>query len=211
MSEPANLTEWKGPNSERQGKLFTCGRPGRATFQRARRSIGDDVIEQWATGLPSAEVLHIVSLLGEKKDGFSEFSYYPFRSAMEPGTKPTFQTWLDDRYPGRFVVAEFPTTDARGIPPDTLRAAAGHVLELLDEGRSVIVMDSAGSERTARVCEAIGYGRTSRSDRYGARKEHEQPNLVSVYSRRGTAAKYFQLTRVCLQFLAADAQFRYAA
>jgi hypothetical protein len=34
-------------------------------------------------GLPAAEVLHIVSLLGRKTNGFSEFAYYPFRSIRE--------------------------------------------------------------------------------------------------------------------------------
>jgi hypothetical protein len=154
-SEPANLREWQGKG----GRLFTCGRPGRATFKRERRQIQEDTINLWASGLPRADILHIVSLLGQKTDGFSEFDYYPFRSSQESGIKPTFQEWLDQRYGHRFVVHEFPTTDARGIPPDLLDAAKHCVLTLIMSGETVVVVDSAGAERTARVCEAVGYKR----------------------------------------------------
>lgn len=154
VNEPANLCEWRA-----KGRLFTCGRPGRATFGRQRRQIGEDTIDLWVNGLPRAEVLHIVSLLGQKRDGFSEFGYYPFRSSHESGTKPTFQEWLDKRYGPRFVVHEFPTVDARGIQPDLLTAVTRHVLNLIETGNTVVVVDSAGAERTARVCEAIGYER----------------------------------------------------
>jgi len=110
-------------------------------------------------GLPEAEILHIVSLLGKKTSGFSEFGYYPFRSSKEAGAKPTFQEWLDQRYGPRFVVHEFPTVDARGIPPNVLEAVTSHVLQLVEKGCTVVVVDSAGCERTARICEAIGYKR----------------------------------------------------
>jgi hypothetical protein len=75
--EPANLREWIAPaNSQGGGRLFTCGRPGRATFGPEKRAIADDVIDAWVKGLPQAEVLDIVSLLGKKTSGFSEFGYY---------------------------------------------------------------------------------------------------------------------------------------
>jgi hypothetical protein len=107
-------------------------------------------------GLPEGNPLDLVSLLGKKKSGFSEFWYYPFRSSKEPGTKPTFQQWLDQHYPARFIVYEFPTVDAQGIPPNVLKAVKRHVLNLIQGGRTVVVVDSAGAERIARVCEAIG-------------------------------------------------------
>jgi hypothetical protein len=111
-------------------------------------------------GLPEAEVLHIVSLLGQKTTGFSEFGYYPFRSSEETGTKPTFQEWLDKRYGRRFVVHEFRTTDGRGIPRDRLQAVTRHALDLIENGSTVLVLDSVGAERVARVCEAMGYKRS---------------------------------------------------
>lgn len=152
MEEPVNLREWRVS----RGRLFTCGRPGRATFKRERRPIGDTTIDEWVRGLPKAEVLHIVSLLGQKKDHYSEFEYYSFRSSKEAEDKPTFQEWLDQKYGRRFVVHEFPTTDAMGIEPDMLKDAKRCVIELLGSNHTVLVIDSAGSERTSRVCEAVG-------------------------------------------------------
>jgi len=158
--EPANLCEWiASATAEGPGRLFTCGRPGRATFGRAKTTIPDAVVDAWVKGLPQVDVLDIVSLLGKKTSGFSEFGYYPFRSAQEAVSKPTFQEWLDRRYGRRFFIHEYPTVDAQGIPRDVLETVAARVLELIAEGRTVVVMDSAGAERTARVCEAVGYKR----------------------------------------------------
>ena len=153
-----NLSEWRPLTASRQGvRLFTCGRPGRATFGRDKIRVDDDTIDHWVNGLPKADVLHIISLLGQKTSGFSEFGYYPFRSSKESGTKPTFQEWLDKRYGRRFVVHEFPTVDARGIPPDLLNTVTRRVLDLIENSSTVVVVDSVGAERSARVCEAIGY------------------------------------------------------
>jgi hypothetical protein len=137
--------------------MYTCGRPGRAIRGRSREPIGDDIIDEWVDGLPAGEVLHIVSLLGKKRDGFSEFDYYPFRSSRESGAQPTFQEWLDQHYQSRFVVHEFPTRDCTGIPSSDLKEITNHIRRLLEDGETVVVIDSAGAERTARVCEALGY------------------------------------------------------
>jgi hypothetical protein len=159
-NEPVNLKEWRPPASARfAGRLFTCGRPGRGTpgYCRARKPVDDRTIERWVKGLPEAEVLHIVSLLGRKKDGFSEFDYYPFRSSHERGTKPTLQEWLDRRYRQRFIVCEFPTVDARGIEDSVLDDVKHCVLSLLERNATVVIVDSAGAERTARVREDLGF------------------------------------------------------
>jgi hypothetical protein len=157
-SEPINLREWRASdNSDRSGRLFTCGRPGRATYKTARIRIPDDVIDRWANALPAAEVVHIVSLLGWKRGGISEFDYYPFGSSQEDGSKPTFQEWLDRRYGRRFVVHEHRTTDRQGISPNLIATVAREVLDLLEGGCTVTVVDSAGAERTARVCEKMRY------------------------------------------------------
>lgn len=158
--EPANLHEWAHvAGAATGGRLFTCGRPGRATFGRARQLIHEDTIHLWVMGLPKVEPLYVVSLLGKKKDDFSEFAYYPFRSSTEIGSKPTFQQWLEERYPRLFRVSEFPTIDAQGIPADVLAKTRDHVLELVAAKATVVVIDSAGAERTARVCESAGYER----------------------------------------------------
>jgi len=165
-SEPNNLCEWKAPGiSGTEGRLFTCGRPGRATYGTQRRRVPDDVIDRWANGLPDAGVLHMVSLLGRKKDGFSEFGYYPFRSSKEPGSQPTFQEWLDERYGRRFIVHEYPTVDLQGISPDVLSTVTRQISKLLEDNCTVVVIDSAGAERTARVCEKAGYTRMNRAAR----------------------------------------------
>jgi len=102
-------------------------------------------------------VVHIVSLLGWKTDGFSEFEYYPFRSEKESGPKPSFQEWLNKQYPARgFVVHEFPTVD-RKIPPDIVARVAKCVTALMEADLTVIIVDSAGDTRTGQVAKALGY------------------------------------------------------
>ena len=73
IAEPCNLKEWSAPI----GRLFTCSRPGRATYGKKKRPIPSDTILLWINGLPAAPTLHLVSLLGWKKDGYSEFSVLP--------------------------------------------------------------------------------------------------------------------------------------
>ena len=164
MREPINLSEWEKPlKPQGRGRLFTCGRPGRFTFGREKRIINNETIDQWTHGLPQVECLYIVSLLGRKKNGYSEFSYYPFRSSKEVGAKPTFQDWLTERYGPRFIVHEFPTVDAMGVPYEIMKDLMHHIHDLIENGNTVLIMDSAGAERTARVCEAMGYKRMSRA------------------------------------------------
>lgn len=152
-SEPRNLRRW----TTTSGRLFTCGRPGRGTYGTKAVEIGEDTIDRWLTGLPEADPLHIVSLLGRKQGGMSEFSYYPFRSEQEGGQQPTFSKWLADRYGSRFVVHEFPTEDMSDIPPEVVRAASQRVRELVASGQTVVVVDSAGAVRSRTVCEAGGF------------------------------------------------------
>ncbi len=161
MEEPANLTEWIPESKNGDGRLFTCGRPGRATYGRKKITIDEQTIDSWVSGLPEADQLQLVSLLGRKPGGFSEFVYYPFRSSEESDDKPSMQEWLDQRYPHRFVVHEFPTVDARAIPGDLLDEVGQTAQGLIQEGFTVVIMDSAGAERTARVCESIGYRRSN--------------------------------------------------
>jgi hypothetical protein len=158
VKEPMNLREWRSVSASGElGRVFTCGRPGRATFGRERRQIAESVINSWIAGLPNVDNLQIVSLLGSKRNGFSEFDYYPFRSSKVVGIRSTWQDWLDAHYAGRFVVHEFPTIDAQGMSPDVLVAVRTCVLYLIKKGSPVVVVDSAGAERTARVCTSINY------------------------------------------------------
>ena len=156
--EPINFTQWSPKaGTDLPGALYSCGRPGRAVFGTERVSIPEEVIRDWILGLPKSEKLHIVSLLGSKKDGYSEFQYYPFRSAKEEVDKPTWQEWLNERYEGRFIIHEFPTVDAQGKQKEVLDSASRCILALLEGGNTVVVVDSAGAERTGRVCEFTGF------------------------------------------------------
>lgn len=156
--EPYNLREWTtrhGP--QESGRLFTCGRPGRGTFGIDKVQVPRNVIDLWARGLPKTDLLHIVSLLGQKRDGLSEFWYYPFGSSTESDHKPTFEKWLNSRYAKRFVVHEFPTTDHQGVPPEVRDEVAHCVSELMKKGYIVVIVDSARAERTGRIRERLGY------------------------------------------------------
>lgn len=75
--EPLNLKEWPAP----LGQLYSCARPGRGTHGRKRASVDTAVLRRWLRNLPAVGELHMISLLGHKADGMSEFVYYPFRSA----------------------------------------------------------------------------------------------------------------------------------
>jgi hypothetical protein len=157
--EPCNLRKWIVPS----GTLFTCGRPGRGTFSGSKKQIPEDIIDLWVDGLPKAPQLSIISLLGHKHpSGRSEFSYYPFRSCMEDGTTPTFQDWLNSRYGPRFIVEEFPTEDRLPMAScDAVEAIRNRVRTLLDSGAVVIIVDSAGVQRTGEVCRTIGMSQSN--------------------------------------------------
>jgi hypothetical protein len=153
--EPCNLREW----SVKRGRLLTCGRPGRGYYAAGNLphdGVPDHILKEWVEGLCVAERVHIVSLLGKKKNGTSEFKYYPFRSCEEPEGKPTFQSWLDALKRGAFIVRESPTVDYQTIPADRVIAITSYVQKLLAGGRTVVVLDSAGAVRTKQIREAIG-------------------------------------------------------
>lgn len=44
-----------------------------------------------------------------------------------------------------------------GIPEESLRAVTACVRELLAGGDTVVLMDSAGAERTKKVCKTLGF------------------------------------------------------
>jgi hypothetical protein len=156
--EPKNLVEW----DVSCGRLFTCGRPGRGTFSGSKTTIPESIILEWASALRVLGVTHIVSLLGWKdQTELSEFSYYPFRSgsASQPGV--TFQEWLLAHHGWAVTVVEFPTHDRRPMASaEYVESIRARIRALLDGGASVVVVDSAGVERTREVCSRITRGRS---------------------------------------------------
>lgn len=102
----------------------------------------------------------LISLLGRKPDGTSEFSFYSFRSALETPSNsdrsPSFQDWLCCAFPDRRIkVLEHPTVDLQKVPQTTLTAIRAAVLPLLAPKRSVIIVDSGGVTRTFQVCKYL--------------------------------------------------------
>jgi hypothetical protein len=150
---------WHSKTGLASGELFTCARPGRSLGRKAK--VSDSEVHDWVGNLPSRQKITIISLLGLRKNGRSEFSYYTFRGGDDKSQRPsdsTFQEWLDSNFPrGRFVVVERPTEDYKPIPSDKLAALALEVRLFLDKGETVVVMDSGGDKRSGKVCRYMGF------------------------------------------------------
>jgi len=163
VQEPFRLRLWRQNGPPINGRIFTCSRPGRSKGS-AFRKIEDALVERWVNGLPSAERIIIISLLGRKPAGRSEFGFYSFRGGFdEPSDRPgcpTFQEWLDDRYgSGRYHVIEYPTVDLEPVPRRILDAVSEKVSSLLSTGQTVVLVDSGGESRTGQVCRFTGLRR----------------------------------------------------
>jgi hypothetical protein len=116
----------------------------------------DDVVHRWVLGLPGPNTA-IVSLLGRKPDGLSEFSFYSFYGGFDhPSDHPghlSFQKWLSYWHEDRpIVLCEHPTFDFKPIWPEMLDAVAADIRKLLSAGRTVVLIDSGGQTRTGVVC-----------------------------------------------------------
>ncbi len=159
MSQPHKLKCWKPRDRCVPGRLFTCARPGRTKCEKSKYSaVPDKVVRGWVKGLPERRgtLTVIVSLLGRKPDGQSEYSFYSFHGdvdAPERSEYPHFRDWLAREFPDRdLVLEEHPTCDFRPIPDEQLRTISERVNELQDKGRTVILVDSGGVQRTGQVC-----------------------------------------------------------
>jgi hypothetical protein len=139
LKEPCRLAKYITTGPGIGGRLFTCGRPGRSMGAKVAK-ISDEVVDVWLKGLPSStgETI-IVSLLGRKPKGPSEFSYYSFRGGFDqpedrPGC-PTWQEWLNERYGCRYRVCEFPTIDTDDIPESTKKVLFETIMKLMQAGK----------------------------------------------------------------------------
>lgn len=160
IGEPCNLRRCKAVGTPHPGLLFTCGRPGRSLGRTG--DVSDEVVDCWVAGLPEANTLHLVSLLGTKEDGSTEYCFYSFRGSHEHSAKPNFQEWLDIRHGiGRFRLHEYPTKDAGpgSLSDEEIESIRAIIMPLIAAGGTVVVFDSFGSERTGQVCGALGFRR----------------------------------------------------
>ena len=161
LREPYRLRKWKLPDTVTGILTFhTCARPGRSGGRS--HLVTDDVVDSWVAGLPNPNTA-IVSLLGRKMSeaGRSEFSYYSFCSefdvASERGDRPTFQEWLNQNHNQlEIIVREHPTYDGRPVSYETLATVKDEITSLLSAGRTVVVVDSGGMDRTGRVSRYLG-------------------------------------------------------
>lgn len=168
--KPYRLRRWRSSSSPERIRFFTCARPGRSGRDESRFDrVADDVVHLWVRGLPDGEEAVIVSLLGRKNgpDGMSEFSFYSFHGGwdlpVERRGRPSFEEWLQRWHKNRRIkVLEHPTYDFRRIPQETLRAVASDVLRELSAGRTVVLIDSGGEQRTGQVCRYMGFIEDSR-------------------------------------------------
>ena len=160
LGEPCNLRRCKALGAAPSGVLFTCGRPGRSLGRTV--AVPDEIADCWVAGLPNADIVYLISLLGTKNDGKSEYRFYSFRGSHEHSTKPTFQEWLDHRHgPGRFRVHEYPTEDGgpRSLSDEDVASIGAIIRPLIAADETIVMFDSFGSERTGQVCRALGFRR----------------------------------------------------
>ena len=155
--EPWRLKRWILSSSSVGAGFYTCARPGRSKGPNGK--VPDKLLHDWVSGLPAESNVVVISLLGQKPDGTSEFSFYSF---YEKGW--SFQEWLDQNYKDKAIqVLEHPTCDFRRVPNETLAAIASDISNLLSEGRTVVLVDSGGLQRTGQVCKHMGAIEDSRS------------------------------------------------
>ena len=158
--EPYKLRRWRRKSSPDLISLFTCARPGRSRGNDG--SVPDATVDKWVRGLPGVSPIAILSLLGRKPDGLSEFSFYSFSGDFEKpeerGRRPTFQQWLAQRQSERGIeVIHHPTVDFKRVADATLVAAAQDIEAFLAAGRTVVLVDSGGETRTRQVCRYAGF------------------------------------------------------
>jgi hypothetical protein len=149
MSEPYRLFEWRLP-SPNQTSFYTCARPGRSIGKN--QLVSNDLVFKWAKGLPNKNTITIISLLGTKTSGKSEFSFYwAFHDAN------SMAQWLNGQVHDRhFQIISYPTVDGTTMNQDIVDAAAQAVLEHTSNKTTVILMDSGGMQRTGAVAAHLG-------------------------------------------------------
>ena len=154
--EPYRLKRWEiGSSPNNAVRFFTCARPGRSNGPKG--FVSDHLVSTWVCGLPGPDTA-IISLLGHKPGPkkVSEFSFYSFCGGFdtpnERRSQTTFQEWLDHQHKDlQIIVREYPTIDCPQVPSEKLAAIASGLWDLISIGRTVVVMDSGGVQRTGKV------------------------------------------------------------
>lgn len=164
--EPHKLRRWRRASSPDRLSFFTCARPGRSAGNSG--AVPDAVVEKWVRGLPGGAATTVISLLGWKPDGLSEFSFYSFSGSFETAAERrrriSFAQWLQQRCADRGIqLIEHPTTDFKPVSDQVLDAATRDIEACLLAGRTAVLVDSGGETRTRQVCKRAGLVEDSRS------------------------------------------------
>lgn len=97
----------------------------------------------------------VVSLLGRKPNGMSEYWFYSFYGRLDDAEdrhgKLSFAEWLTSVHPDVELLDQ-PTTDFEPVPLGTLQTIETDVRRSLRSGRTVLVFDSGGETRIGQVC-----------------------------------------------------------
>lgn len=152
MPEPHHFRRWRRGATSEPIPIYTCGRPGRSLGPNG--AVSDQTVKQWLRGLqtklPAQRPLSILSLLGTKPDGTDEHSFYSFR------TFDGFVEWLAQNAPFDVKLEHFATMDFRAVPRSLADKVGLAPARELQAGRSVLILDSGGEQRTRAVCRMIG-------------------------------------------------------
>jgi hypothetical protein len=111
--------------------------------------VPDAVVLKWIEDLPEGAELSLVSLLGKKPDGTDEHSFYSFKTASG------FHTWLENNSPRKIFLFSHPTTDFSPVGAELCAEISARIDAELSHGRTVIVVDSGGVQRTGQVFRRI--------------------------------------------------------
>src|SRR2546426_2008088 len=137
--KPFRLRRWQIGTPTDRFHFFTCARPGRTGDPASKHAqVSENMVHRWVLGLPYPNTA-IVSLLGRKPDGLSEFSFYSFYGGFDsPSEHPgrlSFQEWLD-RWHGdlSIVVSQHATQDFEPIQHEMLDEIASDINKLLSAG-----------------------------------------------------------------------------
>jgi hypothetical protein len=152
--EPCKWREW----AVASGRLFTCARPGRSQGKFVIR-VPDRDVDEWLRGIEKkvGPRFVVLSLLGTKQDGTSEYSFYSFRGGSELDSgAPTMGEWIAKKHPELEVsVREYPTVDFEPIGEDVTSQVIAEIKAATGRGEAVILMDSGGEQRTGDICKRM--------------------------------------------------------
>lgn len=144
---PYMMKRWRRKDSPEATPIYTCARPGRRLG--ARKDVPDSEVIRWISELPKHRPLSIISLLGTKPDGMDEHAFYSFRDAAG------FQKWLAKQSKGAINLFSHPTNDFTPVGQQTITAIETDLNRELSLGRSVVIVDSGGIQRTGQVCRSL--------------------------------------------------------